>query len=344
MSYLEKEVTCRRESEGDEIYLIDYFRVIFNYRRMILFICGVAIVTTAVVISLSADYYSATATVVPPLDIIRNESDLARGLGAGKSSILANVMGVTNIAGIYIHILESRAVTDAIIDRFDLLKIYNAKERFTAREILEGNTSFEASNEGILSITVKDKDPCMAAAMANAYVEELDRLNKRLSSGQATSKREFIEKRLKEIDGQLSDIVNIPKRKAEVLETLYGTLVVEYELARIEEAKSMPTIQVLDEADVPDVKISRGAARKVALAGFVSFIFAVFSAFVREHFAGMKAVISRGGGQLLSVLEQSAKSRRISFSGLESRRKIVEAQRKMTHSMRKDTSHNAKGA
>jgi uncharacterized protein involved in exopolysaccharide biosynthesis len=341
MSNLEKEFTTRQESGGDEIYLFEYFKVIFKYWVMIFSICGIAIATTVVVIFLSADIFSATTTIVPPVDIIQNESDWAHGLGAGKRSVLANVMGVMNIAGIYIHILESRVVADAIIDRFDLLKVYDVKERFMAREILEGNTSFEATNEGILYITVKDKDPCMAAAMANAYVEELDRLNKRLSSGQATSKRQFIEKRLKEIDDQLSDIINIPKRKADALETLYGTLVVEYELARIEEAKSMPTIAVLDEANVPEVRMSRGAKRKVALAGFVSFIFVVFSAFVREHFAGMKAVISKRG-QLLSVLEQSAKSRRISFGGLESRRRIVETRRKLTHGVRKDIHPDAK--
>jgi len=332
-----------KEPDGDEINLFDYFTVIFKYRRMILLICGIAIVTTAVITLLSPNFYSATTTVVPPVDILQKELGLAGGLGAGKRAMLANAMGVMNIAGIYIHILESRVVTDAIIGRFDLLKVYDVKERFMAREILEGNTSIETANEGILYITVKDKDPCMAAAMANAYVEELDRLNKRLSSGQATSKREFIERRLKEIDGQLSDIVNIPKRKAEVLETLYGTLVIEYELSRIEEAKSMPTIQVLDEANVPEVRMSRGGKRKVALAGFVSFVFAVFSAFVREHFAGIKNVISQRG-QLLSVLAQSAKSRRISFGGLESRRKIVEAQRKLTQSVRKNINHNTQRA
>lgn len=269
--------------DGDEINLIDYFRVIYKYRRMILCICLIAIATTAIISLSKPNIYSATASIVPPMDIIQKEAGGA--LGARRSSMLANIMGVMNIAGIYIHFLESRIVTDAIIDRFDLLKVYNVKERFMAHEILKGNTSTEATNQGIFYITVKDKDPCMAAAMANAYVEELDRLNKRLSSGQATNKREFIEKRLKEIDGQLSDIVNIPKKKAEVLETLYGTLVVEYELARIEEAKSMPTIQILDKAVVPEVKCKPRRRQMVMLSAIAALFLAVFAAFAREYFA-----------------------------------------------------------
>ena len=156
-----------------------------------------------------------------------------------ESSLVSRVINVQSVADMYVGILQSRAVIDSIVDKFDLLKVYNVEKRWVARDMLQDKTTIKTSRESIVRITVRDKDPNRAAAMANSYVEELDRRNKKLSAGQATSKREFIEKRLKEINDELSNIDDIPARKAKVLDTLYETLSVEYELAKIEQAKSI---------------------------------------------------------------------------------------------------------
>ena len=58
----------------------------------------------------------------------------------------------------------------------------------------------------------------------------------------------------------------------------------EYELAKIEEAKSMPTIQILDRAIVPEIRMPRGTVKKTLLAGVVSLMLSVFVAFARERF------------------------------------------------------------
>jgi uncharacterized protein involved in exopolysaccharide biosynthesis len=122
--------------------------------------------------------------------------------------------------------------------------------------------------------------------MANAYVEELDRQNKRLSVGQATSKRVFLENRLKEVEQKLSRIDSIPAREAEVQEMLYELLMRELELARIEEAKSMPTIQVFDPAHPPEMRKGKGTVRKAVLAGIAAFLCVTFFAFCRECYVG----------------------------------------------------------
>jgi len=204
--------------------------------------------------------------------------------------MLAGIMGVTSITDMYVGILESRVVTDAIIDRFDLMKVYDIKKRFVARKKLRKNTTIKASKENIVRITVEDRDPNKVAAIANAYVEELDRQNKRLSAGQATSKRIFLGNRLKEIEEKLSKIDNILSREAIIQEMLFELLTREYELAKIEEAKSMPTIQVLDRAVVPEIRMPRRTVTKTLLAGVVSLMLAVFIAFVREYFAKMREV------------------------------------------------------
>lgn len=289
----QKEPIVREEPREREINLLDYIRVIFKYRRMILWICGIAVVTTGIISLSSPKIYSATTTMVPPMEILQRGSRLAGGglgrlgglgLGAGENSMLSGIMGITSIAGIYVGILESRVVKDAIIDRLDLIKVYDVKKRFVARNKLQKNTTIEASRENIVYITVEDKDPNRVAAIANAYVEELDRQNKRLSTGQATSKRIFLKNRLKEIEEKLSKIDNILSREAKIQEMLFELLTREYELAKIEEAKSMPTIQILDRAIVPEIRMPRGTVKKTLLAGVVSLMLSVFVAFARERF------------------------------------------------------------
>jgi len=318
----------RQSLQNEEINLLDYLQVFYRYRKMIVLVCAVSVVTTAIVVQCLPKMYSATASVVPPIDVLQKELQLTGGLGTGTSSLLRKAIDITSIADMYVGILESRAVADAIIDRFDLMKVYEQdRYRSHARNKLRKNTAIKVSDEGIVTITVRDRDPKRAAALANAYVDELDQQNKRLSSGQATSKRVFLENRLKEVERQLSNIENIPSREAKIKEMLYELLTTECELAKIEEARSMPTIQVLDRAVVPEITIPRGTTKKTALAGVVSLMLAIFVAFAREYLARIKATeTGQRWGFRSDVGLEAAKDG--DLAELESRRKIIATQRK----------------
>jgi uncharacterized protein involved in exopolysaccharide biosynthesis len=271
-----------RQDDTDEINLADYLRVISKHGRMIFWICAVTVIITAVISMLLPKMYAATVSVVPPIDILQKESV---GLGAVKSSILRNAMDVTSISDMYVGILRSRSVADAIIERFDLGKVYKVKHGFSiVRQILRDRTSIKVGDEGIVTITIEDRDPCQAANLANAYVEELDRRNKQLFVGQATNKKVFLENRLREIKQELSQIDSMLSRDAKIKEMLFELLTREYEIAKIEEAKSMPTIQVLDKAVVPEKKCKPKRTQIVLLAGVMSLFVAVPAAFVRERF------------------------------------------------------------
>jgi tyrosine-protein kinase Etk/Wzc len=284
------DVTAPRDSNekvvgDDSVNLADYLNVVSKHRRMIFWICAIAVVTTAIVSLFQPKSFSATATVVPPADLMQKESAL---LGAIKSPILRQATNVTGIADMYVGILRSRSVADALIDRFNLAAIYKVKNSVsTLRQILQERTSIKVGSEGIVSITVEDRDPCRAAALANAYVEELDRQNKRLFVGQAASKKIFLENRLKEIEVELSQIDNLLSRDAKIKEMLFELLTREYEIAKIEEAKSMPTIQVLDKAVVPEMRCKPQRRQMVMFAGVTSLFASVFGAFAKEYFAKM---------------------------------------------------------
>jgi capsular polysaccharide biosynthesis protein len=225
------------------------------------------------------------------MELMGGDTGLGAGLLAGaEGALLRKVMDSGTVGDLYVGILESRAVADAIIDRFDLIDVYEVKgQRFKAARRLRKNTRTKVSDEGIVYLSVEDVDPNRAAAIANAYVEELDAQNKRLSGGEATNKRIFLQNRLKEIEDKLSRIETIPSHEARVQEMLYELLVQRLELAKIEEAKSMPTVQILDPAVPPEVRKAKGTVRRAVLAGVAALMFLTFIAFGREYLAVCRA-------------------------------------------------------
>jgi uncharacterized protein involved in exopolysaccharide biosynthesis len=277
--------SVRQDDDTDTINLADYLRVISKHRIMIFLICAIAVIMTAIVSLFLPKRFSATASILPPMELLQDQSKLGSNLGLGKGGLAAELFGGSNVTDMYVGILKSRVIADAIIDKFNLMKLYRKKYHSEAIGELRENTTIKGSEGGIVSITVLDRDPERAAAMANAYVEELDRQNKRLSTGQTTSKRVFLENRLREIQTDLSNIENMPSREAKIKEMLFELLTREYEVAKIEEAKSMPTIQVLDKAVVPEKRSRPKRKQMVLLAGTTALFVSVFAAFVREYLA-----------------------------------------------------------
>ena len=268
-----------------ETSIFDIVHIVLRHWRLVLLVCVPIVAATAAWSLVMTETYRATVSVVLPGSMQGGDLALAGGLmSGGDSMLLRRAMNVTNVPDFYVGILKSRVVLDAIVDRFNLMQIYACPEsRGQAADRLRANSTVKVGEEGIVEISVVDEDPARAATIANAYVEELDRQNKRLSAGQATSKRLFFENRLKEIEGRFSQIESLPTYEAQVQETLYQLLIRECEMAKIEEAKSMPTIQVLDEAVPPTRKFAPHRRQMVTMAGAASFALAVFLAFFLEY-------------------------------------------------------------
>ncbi len=273
-----------RLAVDDEIDLFDYLRVVWRYRWMIFVLCIVAMSLTVVTSLRKPRQFQSAVTIVPPLDILQRESGGA--LGSLNNPLLRQMMDTAagSIVKMYVEILESREVADTIINRFRLTDAYeNIRYRSDARKQLKKNTTLKTTDGGAVKVTVLDRDPNRSAAIANAYVEELDKRNKKLSAGQATSKRVFLENRLKEVEAKLSKVDNILSREAQTQENLYDLLVTQYEMAKMEEAKSMPTIQVLDPAVVSELPVPRGTVKKGIVAGIAACMLGMFCAFAREY-------------------------------------------------------------
>ncbi len=269
----------------ESINFADYLRVISKNGRMIFRIFTITILSAAVVSLFLPKMYSATASIVPPIDNLQSQSIFSSGISALKNPLLQQVMDVSSLADMYAGILQSRSIADALIDGFNLSKVFGHTKYIDLRRKLAKRTSVNVGEDGIVSVTVEDRDPCMAALLANAYIEELDKQNKRLFAGQAAGKKVFLENRLNEIQQELKRVDNLLTREAKIKEMLFEMLTQEYEVAKIEEAKSIPTIQVLDTAVIPEKKSKPKRLQIIFLSGITSLLVGIFVAFTREHFA-----------------------------------------------------------
>jgi tyrosine-protein kinase Etk/Wzc len=77
-------------------------------------------------------------------------------------------------------------------------------------------------------------------------------------------------------------------REVKYRETLLDLLTRQYEMARIDEAKDAAIVQVLDKAEVPEMRSSPHRTTLVLTAFFLAFSFAVVVAFLLESFQRMK--------------------------------------------------------
>lgn len=181
---------------GSEINLLDYLLVIARNLKMIVGVCAATFILTCVVTLLLPNIYTATSRILPPPQEVGGLTSMLGGMG-GIVSTLAGVELGSPSADLYVGMLKSRSVADAVIDRLHLMDVYECKKRAAAYEALERNTRIVVGKkDGIVSVSVDDKDPARAAAIANAYVDELKRLNVMLSSTSVGRERTFLSERL----------------------------------------------------------------------------------------------------------------------------------------------------
>jgi uncharacterized protein involved in exopolysaccharide biosynthesis len=170
-------------------------------------LCGLILAT--IVAFLIPKQYESTARLMPPeKDTSSPLAMMAAMAGSGSSSgggsesglgqVASDLLGAKSQGALYTMVLEGRTIADGLIQRFDLRNVYGVRYWEDARKRLASRTEItEDRKSGVIVIKVKDRDPRRAAQMAQAYVEELNRLVAAVSTSAARRERIFIEQRLK---------------------------------------------------------------------------------------------------------------------------------------------------
>jgi len=359
-------------------HITDYLIPLYRDKFRILRLAILAAIVFYGVSYLLPKYYEARTTLLPV-------SEASSGLNLGALQPVLPFLGlpqVENRSQILVEILRSRTVKERILERFRLKERWGIESTEKALRRLAAQTSTVLTREGMIILTFEARDPELAASVARAYVEELDRINREKNASQARSARLYIEEQLRrtekelkeaaqrlakfrmehktidlseqlkaainqaaELKGQIiakqvqlgvlqktmkpdnpklrelrSEIAELERqyrmlqygdgqplvnreefyiafdeapevalqlaelmREVKIKETVFELLNQQYYQARIEEAKNTPTIQVLDEARVPERK-SRPRRLLIAVTGFVLGIVIGVGRSVFQHY------------------------------------------------------------
>lgn len=204
LSSAEQQIEIHAEGNG-EPHLLDFLIVLGRHRKLVI---GLPIVTglAAMIVSLlMTPIFTSTTTILPPQ---QQGSGMATAMlgQLGGLAAASSIAGLKNPNDLYIGMLESRTVADALISRFKLKERYKVVTMDDARLALAKVSDIASSKRNdLISISVFDKDPEFAADLANAYVDELTNLTKTRAVTDASRRRLFFEKQLAEAKNQLTD-------------------------------------------------------------------------------------------------------------------------------------------
>lgn len=362
----------------DEINLLDLLIVLAKRKGLIIGITlGTALIAAIVSLTM-APIYKAETKILPPQQGSSSMASQVLGQLGGFAGLAGGSLGKTS-NDLYIALLKSRPILDNMIDRLKLMEFYKSKSREDARSALRGALKTQDDKKsGIVSIGIEDKDPKMAADIANAFVDELREYNKRLALTEASQKRLFFEEQLKDVKEGLikseeamktfqekTGVIRIDEQAKAVMEgiaqlraliaereiqirvmktyatshnpdiqrteeelkglreqvsklektdgsgnpdvilstdrmpsigtayirklrefkyneALYEILLKQYELARLDEAKDAPIIQVIEKAIPPEIRIKPKRSQMVMIAMVAGLFISVLAAFLME--------------------------------------------------------------
>jgi len=203
-SCLQDRPQCRRHG-----FLLPFLRFIWTYRKAVskAALCG--FVASTVAAFLIPVRFRSVTQLMPP------DAHSGAGLGllaaiSGSSNVGAlgglagDLLGMKSSGELFVGILSSETAQDELIQQFQLQKVYHTSKIEDARKALAERTEIAVDRKsGIISIAVIDHDAGRAAAMAQAYVNELDRLVAQLSTSEARRERIFLERQLQKVKGDL---------------------------------------------------------------------------------------------------------------------------------------------
>lgn len=193
--------------ESKEWGFIDVVFVLIPWKKRILITTLCVMILTAGVTFLMDKWYESKAVIMLPEKSVSALESLSGNLGGLGQSLLGGVAAAGPQR--YIAILKSRRLKEAVINRYDLIRVFELeptrKDTLELIELLDETILSESNTKnGTITIAVRfKKDADKTAEMTNFVVSTLDEINRELSTEQAKSSRLFIEKRYNEARADL---------------------------------------------------------------------------------------------------------------------------------------------
>lgn len=205
--------------EEPKKHFLDPIVTVARHKKLVVALPLAAAVVTAIVALILAPAYTAEVKMMPPQQNQSVASGLLGQLGQlgsfAGATVNAKDLGLHSASDLYAVMLHSRTVADALIQRFSLMSLYQARRHEDARMRLDSSTRIIISKEGVISISVTDRDPKRAADIANAYVDELLKLTQKLAVTEAGQRRLFFEREVQSASDELASAEQALKKTQE---------------------------------------------------------------------------------------------------------------------------------
>ena len=219
-------------------------RLLWIERRFLLRVCVAGLIATTALAFLIRARYESEVQLMPPDSGSSGMMALLAGLGTGDSGsgggglggglagLASDLLGMKNTGALFMGVLQSRTVQDRIIDQFNLKKVYGVRlESQAEKKLLDRTEINEDRKSGIISVTVTDRDPRRAAAIADGYVGALNFLMANLNTSSAHRERVFLEGRLgnvsKDLEGAEQDLSQFSSKNTTIDVTAQARAVLE---------------------------------------------------------------------------------------------------------------------
>jgi len=201
------------QAQQKEIDLSKVVLVLKENKKRIAISTGITTLIAIAYCLIATPIFTAITIINPPK--LTDAGSGAAQLIGGLSSLGGGGLYQKTDADVTIAILNTGALKDLVIQKFDLVKLFKQKDIELTRRGLAGKVKFISDmKSGFVEIDVYDKDPKLAAAIANYYVVALGQMVNNISYGKSNAKFQFFNQQLDQAESSLNSAEEAVKQFA----------------------------------------------------------------------------------------------------------------------------------
>lgn len=203
-------------AEPEDLTFLDVLLIVTQRKKLVgivtLICTGIALILAFAL----PQRYTATVTILPPQGNSSMGSMLAsqlEGMGGAVSGMASGMLGMKNVNDMYVSMLKSRSVEDAVIQHYGLQSEYRKSYLADTRKALEDHTKIDGTTkDGLIRLNFWDRNPNRAAEIANGYVNQFRDLSQHLAITEASQRRVIFQAQLDKTKTDLENADEALKR------------------------------------------------------------------------------------------------------------------------------------
>jgi uncharacterized protein involved in exopolysaccharide biosynthesis len=291
----------------------DFFEIVWPHRKRIAVITsGVTVAAILIALLAMHASYIAQTTILPDVDIMNMVGKmgglqaLASAAGIGNQIVSPSQLypDILMSERVLERVIYHRYRTESYPDGINLIQFYKYDDEDSVynyeqclKDLRKDIITIDVDRKTtIITLTVTTKEKQLSADIANQITAELDDYQRNFRRTNASEQRKFLEQRLTEVKEELTKseeklkdfreknrrVEQSPQlmleqgrleRDVELNSTLFIQLTSQYDLAKLDEIKNTPVVQVLDVGRAPSERSRQGKRRVMVLgAAFLTLL------------------------------------------------------------------------